>query len=422
MAQNSPQYCPRCGTETVPQQKFCATCGLPHVLQNVEHSAFPPPVSQVSMGGLPPVPQQAPAGQVSMGGFPPALQQAPAGQVSMGGFPPALQQAPAGQVSMGGLPQPLQQPPVAQPSTVFNPVPPSGKRKIGRVGLGFLLVALLLALIALIYVVLQASGFGKPAQAAIARTNINTSVTYAGTALTVLNVQRSQNFLDDPRTTSDGMVRVQIQAKNTFGQPITLVYSNVAHLVLPNGKEIATVYASGNPTIAAGTTQTSNVDFELPANEKVDLVRFGTADEAQLDVPLNGRADVNKYLPKTIKVTKTLQYLNIDWALVDATSQLSFNGRQASKGMRYITLTFNVSNPLMETVIPGSPYVYMHLKTDTSETTPISAEMPVSFDAGANGKTGTATFQVPQNSSALTLTLRAQENNGFDPATVALQL
>ncbi len=456
MAQVSPQYCPRCGTAIVPQQKFCATCGLPRALQNVEPSSVAPPsqpqsspADQVSMGGFaapssqqqqpspasqapmggfvaPQQQQPLPASQASMGGYPPPQQQqpSPAGQVSMGGFatPPAQQQpASAGQVPMGGY-SPSQQP-LAQHAAVFSPSASSGKRKIGRTGIISLLVALLLVLIALGYFALQAFGVGKPAQAPITRTDINATVTYASTDLTILNAQQSRNFLDDSHTASDGMLRLQIQAKNTSNQAVVLLYQNIAHLVLSSGKEIATVYASGNATVAAGATQTNNIDFVLPANAKVNQlrVRFGAANEAQLDIPLNGHADVSMYATKTVKLTKELLYLNMNWTLVSASSQLSFNGQQASKGMHYVTVTFNVSNPLMETVIPGSPYVYMHLKAGNNETTPVSADMPVSFDAGVSGKTGVATFQVPQDGSNLTLTLGAESSTGFDAATAIFQ-
>lgn len=306
-----------------------------------------------------------------------------------------------------------------------NPVAtPPRKRRIGRNGIVLLLVALLLVIAAISYGVLQGLGVGKPGQASISKTSIDTTVTYASVDMTILNVQQSQNFLDDPASASDGMLRVQMQARNRLRQPITLAYSSIAHLLLPGGKEGAAIYVSSNPTLAPGATQTSNVDFTLPITTKIDQLslRLGATSEAQLDIPLNGHADVSNYAPKTVKITKSLSYLNMNWTLVDASSQLSFNGQQASKGMRYITVTFNVDNPLMETVIPGSPYTYMHLQGGTTQVAPVSADMPVSIDAGVNGKTGTATFQVPQESSTLTLTLSAQGNTGFDPATATFQI
>jgi hypothetical protein len=309
---------------------------------------------------------------------------------------------------------------------ILDPValPPNRKRKIGRNSILLLLIALVFIIIAVAYGVLQALGVGKPTQASISRTAVNTTVTYASVDMTILNVQQSQNFLDDPNSASDGMIRVQIQARNTFREPVALSYKTITYLLQPNGKEVAAVYASSNAPIPSGATQTSNVDFTLPLAIKPDqlTLRLGTASEEQLDVPLNGHADTGKYAPQTVKIAKSLTYLSTNWTLVDATSQLSFNGQQASKGTRYVTVRLDINNPLMQSVILGSPYTYMHMKTSTADTVLMSANAPISLDADASGKAGTATFQVPKESSILTLTLSPPENSGFDPATAAFQI
>ncbi|GAC1357841.1 MAG: hypothetical protein NVSMB44_04270 [Ktedonobacteraceae bacterium] len=381
MAQVSPQYCPRCGTEIVPQQNFCATCGLPKAIQAIQ-------VTKSAEQVAPRVPIPGPGAPVFAGG------------------------------------------PQAWHSALLNPIPASGKRRPGRTGIALLLIAFLLILIALGYLLILLSGLPglpgtrKAMQAPITRTNINTRVTYASVEMTILNVQQAQNFLDDPRTTSDGMARLQIQVKNTLQKPIALAYNDVVHLIQPDGKEVAALYTRANPTLGPGATRTDSIDFALPTNVKIDKLslRLGRANEAQLDIPLNGHADASTYAAKTVKIDNKLTYLSMNWTLVDASSQLSFNGRQASKGMRYVTITFNIDNPLTETIIPGSPYTYMHLKTATAETIPVDATMPVSLDPGVVGKTGSATFQISQESTSLTLNLSTQENSGFDPATTTFQL
>lgn len=373
MAQVSPQYCPQCGTEVVPQQKFCATCGLPSVALDVRQTGSSP-----------------------------------------------------GTPVFAGSPQlPASQPQARNVATLDTvALPRNHKRKIGRNGIILLLIALFLVVIAAGYGILQSLGVGKPTQSSISRTNINTTVSYASVDMTILNVQQAQNFLDDPNSASDGMRRVQIQAKNTFRQPIALSYITIAHLLQPGGKEVAAVYASSNVPIAPNATQTTNIDFALPLSIKTDQLslRLGAANEEQLDIPLNGSADGSKYASKTVKIAKSLTYLSMNWTLVDATSQLSFDGQQTSKGMRFVTVRFNIDNPLMQSVILGSPYTYMHLKTNTTDGTPVSASAPVSLDAGVSGKTGSATFQIPQDSPTLTLTLSPPQSSGFDPATTTFQL
>ncbi|MBA2682833.1 MAG: zinc ribbon domain-containing protein, partial [Ktedonobacteraceae bacterium] len=250
MAQVSPQYCPQCGTEVIPQQKFCATCGLPRAALD---------------GGK----TESPS---------------------------------SGTPALAGSPEPLVSRSQAQNVATLDhmALPPNHKRKIGRNGIILLLVALLLVIIAAGYGVLQALGVGRPTQAHISRTNINTTVTYASVAMTILNVQQAQNFLDDPNSASDGMIRVQMQAKNTLRQPVNPSYITIAHLLQPDGKEVAAVYASSNAAIAPGATQTSNIDFPLPLSIKSDQLRLrlGAASEEQLDIPLNSSADLSKYAPK----------------------------------------------------------------------------------------------------------------------------
>jgi hypothetical protein len=101
---------------------------------------------------------------------------------------------------------------------------------------------------------------------------------------------------------------------------------------------------------------------------------------------------------------------------------LSIDGKQASKGMHYISVTLMVNNTLSQTAIPGSAFAYMRLKTGSTTATPVETTLPVSFDAGTNGKTGTVTFLVPQNATTYTLILLAQPQSGFDQVTQDFRL
>jgi hypothetical protein len=263
-----------------------------------------------------------------------------------------------------------------------------------------------------------------PTQSPITTTAINSTITYAGIDVTVLNAQQSQRFIDDPNTSSTGMVRLHLQAQNQTTVPVNLVYNNIARLLLPGGKIVAPAYAKSNSSVAPGATLTSIIDFAVPTTNKLDQLTFrlGAANEAQMDIPLTGNADLGKYAPKTVNLNGKLQYLGLDWLLVSATSQLSIAGQQASSGMHYVTVTLKVNNTLTQTAIPGSPYDYIRLKAGNTMVTPKDAELPVSFDAGTNGKSGTVTFLVPQDSTTLTLILGSQKQSGFDQDTANFQI
>jgi hypothetical protein len=166
------------------------------------------------------------------------------------------------------------------------------------------------------------------------------------------------------------------------------------------------------------------MDFAVPTDTKVNQLVFklGASDESQLDIPLTPGAHLAQYDPKTTTLNSTFQYLGLNWSLVSATTQLSIDGKQASKGMHYVTVTLDVSNALSQTAIPGSPYDYIRLKAGNSTATPVNTTLPVSFAAGASGKTGAVTFLVSQNATTLTLLLLAQPQSGFDQVTQNFQL
>jgi hypothetical protein len=111
--------------------------------------------------------------------------------------------------------------------------------------------------------------------------------------------------------------------------------------------------------------------------------------------------------------------MGLDWTLVSATSQLSIAGQQASKGMVYIVVALQVDNTLSQQAIVGSAYTYARLKSGKITAAPKNTTLPVSFDQGETGKTGTITFLMPQSSVAFTLIFLPQ--GGADQASTDFQ-
>jgi hypothetical protein len=300
----------------------------------------------------------------------------------------------------------------------------SRQPNIGRWGIVLLLVLLFVILGTVTYVSLGVFGPHARVQPPITTTSIDTTVTYAGVEITVSKAQQSESFLDDANSSTSGMVRVLLQAQNKTKVPVNLKYTTITQMVLPGGKVLSPVYVKSDVGVAPGTTQASFVDFAVPATIKVNqlTLRLGAINEAQIDIPLTGHADVSKYAPKTTNLHGQLQYLGLDWTLVSATSQLSVDGRQASKGMRYVTIALKVANTLSQHVIAGSAYDYVRVKAANMTVSPVNATLPVSFEAGVNGKTGTITFLVPQNATTMTLVFASKSNSGFDQAALDIQV
>jgi hypothetical protein len=255
-----------------------------------------------------------------------------------------------------------------------------------------------------------------PSQPAIITTPLRTTVNYAGVDITVVNAQKSQLFLDDPKSLSDGMLRLQLQAQNKTSLAINLPYETITHVTLPGGKVVGPTYVKFNEHMAANATERGFVDFAVPQDVHVDQVIFhlGSVDETQLDMPLNGHTIGDKYASKTIQPNQSFSYYGLNWTLTDATRQFHIDGHQASKGMHYLILTLKVDNPLSQTAIPGSPYDYVQLKANNTAIQLLNTTLPVSFDAGVSGKTGTVTFLVPQDDMSFVLTFSNPAIDGFD--------
>jgi len=265
------------------------------------------------------------------------------------------------------------------------------------------------------------SAGGSDVQPPITTMPVNATVTYAGVYITVLSAQQSRSFVDDPNTTTTGMLRLHIQEQNKTSTRVSWIYSNIARLVLPGEKTVAPRLIRSGAGIAPGVTQESTLDFAVPTSMKIRqlTLRLGAMDEAQMDIPLMEHADLRKYAPKTVNLNGQMTYLGLNWTLVRATSQLSIAGQQASKGMSYILVTLKVDNTLSQEAIPGSAYDYIRLKSGSTIAPPKSTTLPVLFESGETGKTGTVTFLVPWSTNAFTLILLLQ--GGTDQATTDFQ-
>ena len=402
MVQVLPRNCPRCGTPTVAGQRFCASCGLSSEAMQAD-SGYVQPVQDPQNNPVQPQ-------QVNPQSFH-GQQQNP--------IHPSFANQQASQQYL--------QPPQAKTTRDF-----SGKqthrRRPRRTAFLLILLAVVLIL-AVIFIAIVPFGFhlpgmGPASQPPITTMPVNSTVTYAGVDITVLNAQQAQSFLNDPHTSYDGMVRLNLQAQNKTSVQSNWSYYNIAQLLLPGKGSVKPVYVKEKIGIAPGATQTSFVDFAAPSSDKISqlTLQLGAANEAQMDIPLTGRADLTKYQPQTTSLNGQMLYFGLNWNLTSATSSLNINGQQASKGMRYLTVTLKVDNTLSQIAITGSPYDYIRLRSGQTTVSPSDSTLPVSFAKGETGKAGTVTFLVPQNITAFTLLLLPQPQDPGDQASTDFQV
>ncbi len=411
MAKVHPRYCPRCGASLVTTTDVCATCGLPleailsrEKLNKAEQDSHSPEL-------LPSVDRETTL---------PNLEQQQGNQLDK--IP--TEQLDQKSISLSGT-QPLT---TKKEPTLFCPFTSQKSRKVGRREIIVLLLIVLFVLGAIVYAFAGFLGLPLPGfaviQPPITTNSINASVPYAGAQITVLTVQQSQNFINDPNSNSNGMIRINLKEQNPTNVKVTWSYATIAHLEMPNKTLVRPIYESAIVTIAPGTSQKSVVDFSVPTNIAVKqlTLAIGAPDEAQMYVPLVSNANVSRYQPLTTHLNGQMLYFGLNWTLASATSSFSIPGQQAAKDMRYATLLLKVDNTLSQIAITGSPYEYMRLQYGNTSVVPAFSTIPVAFQVGAVGVTGTVVFQVPQQVSSFSLVFIPQKGDIGDQSSTDFHL
>ena len=404
MAQTPGQSCPNCGGPIAAGQRFCTNCGT--VLEA-------PPPSQY--GGM----QQQ--------NYPPAQQ------------PPPYAQPPQ-------QPLPYMQPPQQKQSPIAE--------AFGALGLLFLLrrsglrgyvprrkssgCCGCLVLLVILLVVLGLPGYfafrnripalqntinsvssgntsgilATPPLASPTTTQLNETVNYAGVDITILNAQQASSFSDDNNSSTNELVRLNLQEK--AGSAVgTFLYGDVMRLVLPDKTTIVPSRAQNDIGPSQGTTRTNWIDFTVPTNTKIDQLTLllGTDKEAQMSVPLSSGANLSAYQLKTASPNTSIQYAGLAWTVTSVTLAWNYYGHQADKGMRYVIVQFRIDNPTSNQFTSGFPEEYMRLKSGGATSAPAgNSTLPITVPANSSGAAGVVAFQVPEGVTSYTLILLGKPN------------
>ena len=239
---------------------------------------------------------------------------------------------------------------------------------------------------------------------------LNLKFTYSSVDITLVSVQQASSFPDDS-STSQGGVRVATKESNSTTNNVSYSYGDIVRLVMPDGSIIAPSNEKSFEAPAAGVSQDNWIDFAV-TSQNIDLskliLRYGSATESQMNIPLTSNADLSKYQPKTVTPNSTFQYAGMNWTLVSATESLSANGQQASTGMVYVTATLKAVNSSVNnfTAYPGD---YMRLQSGGSKSPPSNFTFPASVASQSTG-TGVVSFLIPQGGTSFTLLMLAQSS------------
>jgi hypothetical protein len=261
-------------------------------------------------------------------------------------------------------------------------------------------------------------------QPPITTTNISQSVPFAGVNFTIVSVQQSKAFLDDTSTQTNGMVRLNVKEQNTTSDSAFLNYSTAFHLILPDQSAVTPLNEQQYNSINGGVSRSNWLDFPVPTSDKISQLTLvlGTTSQAQISIPLTGRANLSQFQTKSSTPNVKTQYAGLTWTITATNSSLSFGGRQADKGMLYVTVTLKVDNPTSNEFIAywGD---YFRLKAGTSISPPdASSNFPTNFAAGSSGQTGTLYFALPQGNTSYTLMFLNSPSTQYSPAMVDFQV
>jgi hypothetical protein len=256
-------------------------------------------------------------------------------------------------------------------------------------------------------------------QPPITTAKINQTVNYSGVDITIVSVEQSTAFIDDSSTVTNGMVRLLIH--ENAGQKVgAYFYSDSARLILPDKTSVAPVSEQSDGGPNSGTSRDNRLDFPVPSSDKIDqlTLMLGTPQQAQIVIPLTGKANLTAFLSKTVNLNTPISYGGLNWMLASATRTPSAGGKQADAGMRFVVLTFKVDNPTANNIVIGFTDEYMRLKSGNITNSQTDSTMPLYANANTTGTTGTVTFSMPESDTGYTLILLAHSTQPQSSAPV----
>ncbi|HVB21766.1 MAG TPA: zinc-ribbon domain-containing protein [Ktedonobacteraceae bacterium] len=437
MSQMPPRFCSQCGTSVPAGQRFCSNCGT---TMDVDFGKPTSASSDPNRSPFPDIPTQLAADSMPKQG-----EAVPPPPPSQSFTPPAYTNYPTEAAQSYAQSAPAMQP--APVPTYAKPQKDSSKSVLGQIGCGVMVVILLVLAVcgvsgyfAYRYVSGLANniptvttgngnsvtGNGAPGNSAtptIVPTSqkMNVALTYSSVAITISNIQEASSFTDDANANSPVLLRVNTSERNPTNTTIYLFYGDNFRLLMPDGTSVAPTSEQNSGSIDQAVNRQNWLDF--PLTTKVDFskltLRIGAPTEAQMSIPLTATADVSKYQDKTISPNSAFQYAGLNWTLTSVTSSLSANGKQATTGNRYITVTLKADNPTTSDFYLF-PDTNVRLSAGSSVNPPTAYTFNSAIAAGTTGTVGTITFLAPQSSSSFTLTMLAQPN-ATPPAAQATQ-
>jgi len=265
-------------------------------------------------------------------------------------------------------------------------------------------------------------------QPAITTFHVERTGIYAELSFTVLNAQYATTFPNDTIQTGPGLVRINLQVTNKSTDQVSVIYYDVARLLVPGVKPIAptNVHLSTGPK--PGANEVGWIDFPVTNGVQLSTLRLQLGSlllgETPLIIPFSGSFDPNHFAEKTYSQTLTIWYNfsgnTLVYHLTSVNVLYAYRGTQATIGQQFYVLNFTVDNSNGVTVSPGFGFDYIRLIINGYNTPPVDNTLPHDFKAGAHGIAGRVVYKGPAGLKSLDFAFLLQLVRGQNTYNVSL--
>lgn len=258
--------------------------------------------------------------------------------------------------------------------------------------------------------------------------HINRTAVYAGLSFTVNSVQYANSFADDTIHSSQGIVRLNMTANNPSRGTISVIYYDVARLLIPKLQPIAPSNSTLAVDPAPGKSVSGWLDFPVSSAPELSSLklRLGSTalNETLVTIPFSGKFDGSAYTDKLSPQSQDFYYYfhgqELIYHLTGVDVSGYYQGTQARAGQQYYIFNFNVSNPNSFIVSPGYGFDYIRLVLNGAKQPPVDNTLPYGFNGGAQNVGGRVVYLAPAGMTSLTLDFLVQYGSGGTDFNVTL--
>lgn len=250
--------------------------------------------------------------------------------------------------------------------------------------------------------------------------NVERTASYADLNLTVVSAQYATSFSNDLIRPGPAVVRLNMQVTNPARASLSLVYYDIARLLVPAQQPVAPTNAQLASAVPAGATVKGWIDFPVAAGTQLAKLKLQLGsmvlNETLVLIPFTGAFHPEQYLnhlsPQSLVIYYNFKGSTLTYHLLSVDVRYSYNGVQAKAGQQFYVLNWSVDNPNGADVSPGLGYDYMRLVVNGADRPPFDNSLPYTFKAGAKAIDGRVAYVGPTGMKAFSIGFLFQLSSG----------